>query len=67
MSTITSKGQVTIPKDMRVSLGIEEGDKIAFELSGDSIVLRRLDRKSILDLGGIAAGKAKRTRRGTRG
>jgi AbrB family looped-hinge helix DNA binding protein len=31
MPRVTSKGQVTIPKKIRDALGIEPGDKIAFE------------------------------------
>jgi AbrB family looped-hinge helix DNA binding protein len=29
-ATITSKGQVTIPKDVRVRLGIDTGDRVEF-------------------------------------
>ena len=29
-ATITSKGQVTIPKDVRARLGIEAGDRVEF-------------------------------------
>jgi AbrB family looped-hinge helix DNA binding protein len=39
MSTITSKGQVTIPKPVRDRLGVKPGDKIAFELNEDGQVL----------------------------
>jgi AbrB family looped-hinge helix DNA binding protein len=31
MSRVTTKGQVTIPKEIRDKLGIEPGDEIAFE------------------------------------
>ena len=31
MPRITTKGQVTIPKEIRDALGIEPGDEIAFE------------------------------------
>jgi len=29
-ATITSKGQITIPKDIRAMLGLEPGDKVNF-------------------------------------
>lgn len=29
---ITSKGQVTIPKDVRTALGVKEGDSLVFEV-----------------------------------
>ena len=29
---ITSKGQVTIPKDVRAALGVREGDTLVFEV-----------------------------------
>lgn len=31
MSRVTTKGQVTIPKEIRDALGIESGDEISFE------------------------------------
>ena len=30
-ATITAKGQITIPAEVRQALGVEAGDKIAFE------------------------------------
>jgi antitoxin PrlF len=29
-STLTSKGQITIPKDVRERLGLKEGDRVVF-------------------------------------
>jgi len=57
MSTITKKGQVTIPKPFRERLHIKEGDSIAFEMEGDRLILKKKERKSILSLGGIAKGR----------
>lgn len=57
MSTITKKGQVTIPKPFREILHIKEGDNLEFELKGDMLVLKKKERKSILRLGGIAKGR----------
>lgn len=38
-STVTQKGQVTIPIDIRRALGIKEGDKVVFTKFKDSIAL----------------------------
>ncbi|MEW6110011.1 MAG: AbrB/MazE/SpoVT family DNA-binding domain-containing protein [Nitrospirota bacterium] len=57
MTTITKKGQVTIPKPFRDSLHIKEGDSLIFEIKGDALMLKKKERKSILSLGGIAKGR----------
>jgi antitoxin PrlF len=51
-ATLTSKGQTTIPKEIRDSLNMKEGDRITFTLLPDGTVLMRLKNKSILDLAG---------------
>lgn len=38
-STLTHKGQVTIPIDLRKALGIQEGDRVAFTRQGDNVVV----------------------------
>ena len=40
-ATITSKGQTTIPKKFRDSLKLRPRERIAFELRGDALVIRR--------------------------
>ncbi len=41
-ATITSKGQVTIPKKIRDKLGLKPGDKVDFEVEkGDLKVSRK--------------------------
>ncbi len=57
MSTITRKGQVTIPKPFRDRLHIKEGDSLIFKMQGDVLILRKEARRSILSLGGIAKGR----------
>jgi len=57
MSTITKKGQVTIPKTLREKLHIQEGDSLVFEMKDDMLLLRKKERKSILSLGGIAKSR----------
>lgn len=40
---VTSKGQVTIPQDVRRRLGIEPGSEVDFEVGDDSVRLVRRD------------------------
>ncbi|MFT4564235.1 MAG: antitoxin PrlF [Gammaproteobacteria bacterium] len=37
-ATVTSKGQITIPKDIRAKLGLEPGDKVNFLVDDDGVV-----------------------------
>jgi AbrB family looped-hinge helix DNA binding protein len=39
-TTITSKGQVTIPRDVRQHFGLQQGIAVAFSIVGDHIELR---------------------------
>lgn len=39
LAKVTSKGQITIPIDIRKKLGIKEGDKVLFIEDGDKIML----------------------------
>ena len=57
-STITEKGQTTIPRDVREYLHLKPQDRIVYVPDGDKIYLR-LVRGSILDLGGILVKKTK--------
>jgi len=45
-TTVTAKGQVTIPKPVRDLLGIVPGSRVDFRRAADgSIVLARVDKK----------------------
>jgi antitoxin PrlF len=39
--TITSKGQITLPKAVREILGVSAGDRIAFRIDGDAATITR--------------------------
>ena len=39
---VTTKGQVTIPKELRDELGIGAGSEIDFERADDAIVIRKV-------------------------
>ena len=43
VATITSKGQITLPKPIRQALGIANGDKVAFDFDGTTIVVTRAE------------------------
>ncbi len=41
MPRVTTKGQVTIPKEVREALGIEPGDEVTFEEGESGYTLRK--------------------------
>ena len=43
VSKLSTKGQVTIPADLRKAIGIEPGDIVAYELQGKSVKLKRVE------------------------
>jgi len=53
---VTSKGQVTIPIEIRRRHNIEEGGKVEIVEEDGKIVIRR--KSGFLDLAGADAGKA---------
>jgi len=54
-TTMTSKGQVTIPAEFRQALGFTEGDRLEVVLDGNTVCLRRAE--SVVDrTAGIFAG-----------
>jgi antitoxin PrlF len=55
---VTSKGQVTIPKQVRDALGIEEGDQVVFRVEGYRATLARTP--DLLELEGSVSVPAAR-------
>jgi len=41
LSTVTGRGQVTLPAEVRRLLGARGGDKVAFQIDGDEVRLLR--------------------------
>jgi AbrB family looped-hinge helix DNA binding protein len=57
-STVTSKGQTTIPAKIRRALRIKPGDKVEYELEGDHVTIRaHLGTRSLK--GALASKKGK--------
>jgi AbrB family looped-hinge helix DNA binding protein len=56
-TTLTSKGQVTIPKAVRDELGLRVGDKVAFRVLEDGTVVVEPETVDLLDLANILRPK----------
>lgn len=50
-SKVGRRGQTTIPKQIREQIGLQQGDRIAFQRRGDEILLIPL-KKTLKDLRG---------------
>ncbi len=59
-ATLTSKGQTTIPKEIRDSLGMKPGDRMTFTLMHDSTVVMRVKSKSVTELAGMLHKKGRK-------
>jgi AbrB family looped-hinge helix DNA binding protein len=59
-ATLTSKGQTTIPKSIRDSLGLKTGDRMTFTLMPDGVVLLRVKNKRVADLAGMLHKKGRK-------
>ena len=42
---LTSKGQVTIPLEIRRRLGVREGDHLVFDAEGDAVTVRAASKE----------------------
>ncbi|WP_112187941.1 AbrB/MazE/SpoVT family DNA-binding domain-containing protein [Methylibium petroleiphilum] len=52
-TTMSVKGQVTIPRDIRERLGLQAGDKIAWTILSNGTVVVRPKTRRLSDLVGI--------------
>jgi AbrB family looped-hinge helix DNA binding protein len=59
-SSVTSKGQVTIPLEIRRRLGLARGSRVCFELVGDHVELRPLRPDRSLTTGGFGLLRSER-------
>jgi len=60
-STITSKGQITIPKEVREKLGLREGDRIDFLVDSNGNAILKPASFSFRQLKGILHRKNRKT------
>jgi AbrB family looped-hinge helix DNA binding protein len=52
-ATLTTKGQVTIPKAVREHLGIDTGDRLSFDVQDDGTVIVKPITRHVRELGGL--------------
>ena len=57
-STVTSKGQITIPKQIREAIALYEKDEVIFEQHGDIVILKPA-LKDITKLVGVLNSESK--------
>ena len=60
ITSVTSKGQVTIPKPLRQRLGLRQGSKVRFMLVGDRVEMRVVSRPAEAVDSGYGMLKSKR-------
>jgi AbrB family looped-hinge helix DNA binding protein len=60
-STITAKGQTTVPADVRALVDAKPGTRLVWSVTPDGTIIVRAKTKSILDMAGmLKAPKGKR-------
>jgi antitoxin PrlF len=53
--TLSSKGQITVPKKIRLALGLKPGDEIVFVAAGGKAEMRPVKHWTVDDLSGLLA------------
>lgn len=52
-STVTVKGQTTLPRDVRAALGLKSGDKVRYVVTGGEV--RLMKARPVAELEGLLA------------
>ena len=52
-TTLTQKGQVTIPQEIRAHLGLKPRDKVIFELEGEAAKIKKAPSKVLRWYGAV--------------
>jgi len=59
-ATLTTKGQITIPKAVREHLGVDTGDRLSFVVHDDGTVIVEPITRHVRELGGLLHRPAQR-------
>lgn len=60
IATMTSKGQVTLPRDVREQMDLKPGDRLDFHVAPDGTLVGRRASRSAMDIAGILARPGQR-------
>ncbi len=60
VAKITSKGQITIPIDIRKKLNLKDGDKVVFIEDGDKVIFANAAKVAFVNIQKAFAGEAER-------
>lgn len=59
-AAVTSKGQITIPADIRRAMGLKTKDRVVFTVMPDGTTVMRAKTKSIASLKGMLKNSGKK-------
>ena len=45
MGTVSSRGQICIPNDIRENMGLKEGNKVLFVLTDGSLIMKKVNNE----------------------
>ena len=50
MGTVSSRGQICIPNDIREGMGLKEGSKVLFVLADDSLLIKKVNMQTFAEI-----------------
>lgn len=50
IATVSSRGQICIPNDIREKMGLKEGSKVLFALTGDSLIMKPVTMQTFAEI-----------------
>lgn len=50
MGTVSSRGQICIPSDIREEMGLKEGTKVLFVLQEDALIVKKVNLQTFAEI-----------------
>ncbi len=50
MATISSRGQICIPNDIREDMGLKEGSKVLFMLNDETLIMKKVNTQTFEEI-----------------